>query len=136
LGFNTVIVLDTHALLWWADNSSELGRKARAAIESERDGGQILVSAISAWEIAALAQRERIVLTMDPASWFATLVRIDSVRIVPVDVEIGIKAVGLPGEFHKDPADRIIVATARKFSAPLATKDEKIRAYPHVKTIW
>ena len=57
-------------------------------------------------------------------------------RFLPVDVEIATKSVELPGEFHKDPADRIIVATARKLAAPLITKDDKIRAYPHVKTIW
>jgi PIN domain nuclease of toxin-antitoxin system len=55
---------------------------------------------------------------------------------LPVDVDIALKSVHLPGQFHKDPADRMIVATARKLAVPLVTKDEKIRAYPHVKTIW
>ncbi len=57
-------------------------------------------------------------------------------QFIPVDNEIGIEAANLPGEFHKDPADRIIVATGRKFGAPVVTADEKIRAYPHVRTIW
>ena len=66
----------------------------------------------------------------------AAVAEIESVRFVPVDTEIATKSVTLPGEFHKDPTDRMIVATARKFGAPLVTKDEKIRAYAHVKTVW
>jgi PIN domain nuclease of toxin-antitoxin system len=83
-----------------------------------------------------LVETERLVLSMDVSSWLATVSAIEAVRFVPVDVEIATKSVDLPGEFHKDPADRMIVATARKFAVPLITKDEKIRAYPHVKTIW
>jgi PIN domain nuclease of toxin-antitoxin system len=131
-----VIVLDTHALVWWVSGDDTLSRKARQAIEQELAGGEIVVSAISAWEIAMLVEREKLVLSMEVERWLSTVAQIEAVRIVPVDVEISIKSVNLPGEFHKDPADRMIVATARKFAIPLVTKDEKIRAYPHVKTIW
>lgn len=131
-----MIVLDTHALVWWISGDSTLSKKAKAAIERERDGGAIIVSSISAWEIAMLVARERLVLSMDVGSWLATTGQIEAVRFLPVDVEIAIKSVDLPGEFHKDPADRMIVATARKLAAPLVTKDERIRAYAHVKTIW
>lgn len=55
---------------------------------------------------------------------------------MPVDVEIVMKSVESPGEFHEDPADRMMVATARKLAVPLVTKDEKIRSYAHVKTVW
>jgi PIN domain nuclease of toxin-antitoxin system len=131
-----VIVLDTHALVWWVTGDSTLSKKAKAAIERELVGGQIVVSAISAWEIAMLVEREKLVLSMDVGSWLATVQTIEAVRFVPVDPETAVKSVELPGEFHKDPADRMIVATARKFAVPLVTKDEKIRAYAHVKTIW
>jgi PIN domain nuclease of toxin-antitoxin system len=131
-----VIVLDTHALVWWVTGDPALSRKARSAIERELAGGEILVSSISAWEIAMLVEREKLVLSMDVGSWLATVADIEAVRFVPVDPEIAVKSVELPGEFHKDPADRMIVATARKFSVSLVTKDEKIRAYSHVKTIW
>ena len=97
---------------------------------------QIIVSAISAWEIAMLVEREKLLLSMDVGSWLATVAEIEAVRFLPVDVEIAVKSVELPGEFHKDPADRMIVSTARKLAVPLVTKDEKIRAYAHVKTIW
>lgn len=131
-----MIVLDTHTVVWWVSGDATLSKKAKAAIEQELDGGEIIVSAISAWEIAMLVEREKLVLSLDVASWLKTVSAIDVIRFVPVDPEIAINSVNLPGEFHKDPADRMIVATARKFGVPLVTKDEKIRAYAHVKTVW
>ncbi|WP_439537871.1 type II toxin-antitoxin system VapC family toxin [Methyloversatilis sp.] len=132
-----MIVLDTHALLWWANGErAQLSAAATSAIDAEMDGGQILVSSMSAWELAMLVERGRVALSMDIASWLDTLSQIDAVQFVPVDGEIAVKSVQLPGDFHKDPADRIIVATARKFAAPLVSADEKIRAYPHVRAIW
>jgi PIN domain nuclease of toxin-antitoxin system len=83
-----------------------------------------------------LVEREKLVLSMDVGSWLAAVAEIEAVRFIPLDVEVAVKSVDLPGEFHKDPADRMIVATARKLSAPLVTKDEKILAYAHVSTIW
>jgi PIN domain nuclease of toxin-antitoxin system len=122
--------------VWWVHGDDTLSKKAKAAITRELDGGQIVVSAISAWEIAMLVEREKLVLSMDVGSWLSTVAEIDAVRFMPVDNEIAVKSVELPGKFHKDPADRMIVATARKLAVPLVTKDEKIRAYAHVKTIW
>ena len=131
-----MIVLDTHALVWWVAGDPTLSKKAKAAIERELSGGEIIVSAISAWEIAMLVEREKLVLSMDVGSWLATVLAVEAVRFIPIDAEIAIKSVDLPGDFHKDPADRMIVATARKLAVPLVTKDEKIRSYAHVKTIW
>ncbi len=131
-----MIVLDTHVLIWWVNDDASLSGKAKAAIEHELDNGQIIISAISAWEIAMLVKQEKLLLAMDVDSWLATVAKIEHVRFIPVDVEISVKSVDLPGEFHKDPADRLIVATARKLAVPLVTKDEKIRGYAHVKTIW
>jgi PIN domain nuclease of toxin-antitoxin system len=136
VGGGAVIVLDTHTLVWWVSGDPTLSKKAKAAIEREVAGGEIIVSAISAWEIAMLVDREKLVLSMDVGSWLATVSAIEAVRFVAVDPEIAVKSVELPGEFHKDPADRMIVATARKLAVPLVTKDEKIRTYAHVKTIW
>lgn len=131
-----MIVLDTHALVWWVTGDPTLSKRAKTAIERELVGGEILVSSISAWEIAMLVEREKLVLSMDVGSWLAAVAHIEAVRFVPVDPEIAVKSVQLPGDFHKDPADRMIVATARKFSVSLVTKDEKIRAYAHVRTLW
>ena len=131
-----MIVLDTHALVWWVTGDAELSANARAAIKKELNGGAIIVSSISAWEIAMLVAREKLVLTVDVDAWLGAVAEIEVVRFVPVNNEIAVKSVSLPGEFHKDPADRMIVATARVLAVPLVTKDEKMRAYPHVKTIW
>lgn len=132
-----MIVLDTHVLVWWATGDTrQLSQAALDALKAETESGEILVSSISAWEIAMLVARDRIALSMDVAKWLDVVSEIESVRFVPIDNEIGVKSTELPGEFHKDPADRMIVATARKFAAPLVTADEKIRAYQHVKTVW
>jgi PIN domain nuclease of toxin-antitoxin system len=132
-----MIVLDTHVMLWWVSGSDELSASAEKAISSTLTrGSEVIVSAISAWEVSMLIDKERLILSMDVESWFDEVSQIDGVRFVPVDNEIGIKATMLPGEFHKDPADRMIVATARKLAVPLVTADEKIRNYEHVKTIW
>lgn len=131
-----MIVLDTHALVWWVSNDAALSRKAKAAIHHESTNGDIVVSTISAWEIAMLVERGRLVLSMDVRSWLDTVAQIEAVRFLPLDIDVALQSVSLPGEFHKDPADRMIVASARKLAAPLVTADEKIHAYPHVKTLW
>lgn len=131
-----MIVLDTHALVWWVSGDVALSTKARTVIEREQTGGTIVVSSISAWEIAMLVEHERLHLSMDAPSWIATVEAIEGLRFAPVDADTAMKSVTLPGAFHQDPADRMIVATARKLSAPLVTKDHRLRAYPQVQTIW
>ena len=133
-----MIVLDTHALIWWVNGDGKLSARARKVIESEMtvDGGKILVSAITAWEIAMLINKNRLVLTMDLNEWLDTVRSIDAVQFVPIDNEVAIQSVQLPGDFHPDPADRMITALARHYSAMLVTNDDKIRNYRHVKTIW
>lgn len=83
-----------------------------------------------------LISRGRLILSIDVGTWLDEVACIDGLRFVPVDNEIGVKSTILPGEIHKDPAERIIVATARKMSATLLTADKKIQQYVHVKTVW
>jgi PIN domain nuclease of toxin-antitoxin system len=132
-----MIVLDTHVLLWWVNGSDLLSSAAEKVIRKTlKQGGEIIVSTISAWEISMLIDKGRLVLGMDVESWFDEVTQIDGVRFIPVDNEIAIKSTVLPGEFHKDPADRMIVATARMLAVALVTADQKITNYEHVKTIW
>lgn len=133
-----MIVLDTHALLWWLNGDSELSQEARNVIEAELSAteGVVLVSAISAWEIAMLVKAERLVLTMEVNDWLETASNIEGVRFVPVSNEIAVESTRLPGDFHKDPADRMIVALARHLNVPLITADTKIRAYKYVQSVW
>jgi PIN domain nuclease of toxin-antitoxin system len=133
-----MIVLDTHVLIWWVNGDNKLSARAQKVIESEMtvEDGKILVSAITAWEIAMLINKNRLALTMDLNEWLETVISIDAVQFVPVDNEVAIQSVQLPGDFHPDPADRMITALARHYSAVLVTSDDKIRNYKHVKTIW
>jgi PIN domain nuclease of toxin-antitoxin system len=131
-----VIWLDTHSLIWWVNEAKRLSPSANAAIDGEAIGGRILVSSISAWEMAFLVKGGRISFAGSIPSWRAQVRRFRALEFIPVDNEIGIAAVDLPGAFHNDPADRVIVARARKFGAPIITADEKIRGYRHARTIW
>lgn len=132
-----MIAVDTHVLVWLATGARQMiSKKAMKRITEELDRGEIWVSAISAWEIAMLVERERLILSVDVESWLGKVSEIDAIRFQPVSNKIAIESVRLPGEFHKDPADRIIVATARTMGLALITADEKIQAYPHVNTIW
>ena len=132
-----MIVIDTHVLLWWINRDQNLSTNAAKAIHETLAGGsEVIVSSISAWEIARLITAGRLVLSVDVENWLDEVTQVEGVRFVPVDNEIGIKSTMLPGEFHRDPADRMIVATARKLAIPLVTADEKIRTCQHLKTIW
>ena len=83
-----------------------------------------------------LIAKDRLVLTMDLDDWLATVESIEGVMIVALSTEVAVQSVRLPGSFHADPADRIIVALARHFSVPLITADSRIQTYQHVKTVW
>ncbi|MCG8612234.1 MAG: type II toxin-antitoxin system VapC family toxin [Pseudomonadales bacterium] len=132
-----MIVIDTHILLWWLNDDNQLSAAANSAIQTEvNTSGDILVSSISAWEIAMLVEKARLTLSMDVDSWITLAAQVEPVKFVPIDNKVAIESTRLPGEFHKDPADRMITALARTLSAKLVTADEKIRAYKHVKTIW
>ena len=132
-----MVVIDTHVLVWWVNGDKSLSKTASVAIKDAlANDSEVIVSSISAWEIAMLIGKERLVLTMDLDSWLDEVAQIEGLRFIPVDNEIAVKSTMLPGEFHKDSADRMIVATARKLAVPLITADDKIRAYEHVKTIW
>ena len=132
-----MIVLDTHILIWWITGDlTKLSENATFAINQELAGGEIIISSITAWEVAMLVAKDRIVISMDLDEWLSTIAQIEAVKFYAVDNDIAVKSANLPGEFHKDPADRMIVATARKLGCSLVTADEKILNYQHVKTIW
>ncbi|MEX0941386.1 MAG: type II toxin-antitoxin system VapC family toxin [Pseudomonadales bacterium] len=132
-----MIVLDTHALVWWLSDKRRLSSVARREIDKQVGrGNRLIVSSISAWEIAMLVQKSRLTLTMDVFDWLAHVERLPQFRIVPVDNRIALRSTSLPEPFHKDPADRMIVATAQQLRAVIVTADRKLLDYPHVETIW
>ncbi|MFL6846596.1 MAG: type II toxin-antitoxin system VapC family toxin [Allosphingosinicella sp.] len=134
------LLLDTHALVWTAAGTIE--PPAADAIVAAAQLGGVLVSSISAWELGLLARpragEPRIRLTPTPEAWFDTLLAQPGFTEAPLTVAIALAASRLPGDFHHDPADRLLVATARELNVPLVTRDERILAYGkagHVATI-
>lgn len=130
-----MILLDTHAWVWWVSDPERLSRRARGAIDKAIPERKIHVSCISTWEIALLVARGRLELTLDIQEWVRKSEAIPCLNFIPVDNRIALKSVLLPA-FHNDPADRILVATALTLGAALVTQDEKIQDYRHVRTIW
>jgi PIN domain nuclease of toxin-antitoxin system len=129
-----VIVLDTHAWLWWLAEPSRLSRAARRAIDEAETIG---VSAISAWELAMLVRRRRISLDRDVGAWVRQALVPARVRQHPLTADVAVAAGMLDGGgFPGDPADRFIYATAQAMRAPLVTRDEAIRGYDARTTVW
>lgn len=131
-----MILLDTYSLIWWVNRHAELSLKALAAIEAEHPGGEILISALTAWEIPKLAQSGRLGLRMEPAAWLARIGALPEVRFVPVDNTIALQAATLPAPAPRAIAACILAATTRHFGCPLVTSGASLRAYPHIRTIW
>lgn len=131
-----MILLDTHVLLWWTDNPKQLTSRARKAIEKERTSGELVISAISVWEVCMLVRSGDLTLRVDIDTWLSDILAIPFLQVIPVDAHIAKTAVFLQKWPHKDPADRIIVATALRLGVPLVTGDAKIRDYRRVRTVW
>ncbi|HEX9593952.1 MAG TPA: type II toxin-antitoxin system VapC family toxin [bacterium] len=127
------MVLDTHAWIWWVTESPKVSRKARRAI-NEADG--LGVHPISCWEVAMLVAKGRLALSLDVAEWVIQALRRPKIRLLPFPAEQAVLATRLPGDLHADPADRFIVAACLAGGLPLVTKDEAIRAWGHVETVW
>lgn len=132
-----MIVLDTHALVWWVSAPARIPAKARRLLDGAVDSGDsLVVSSISIWEVALLSARGRLELTVPVEAWIAGVESLPFVRFVPVDNRIAARAVALENFPHKDPADRMILATALGLGAALVTADTRLRAYRAVKTVW
>jgi PIN domain nuclease of toxin-antitoxin system len=129
-----VIVLDTHAWLWWVSDPDRLSQAAQAAIESADSVG---VSAISCWEVAMLHLRGRIALDRAPAAWVNAALGLGRVEPLVLDARAAVEAALLEEDgFPGDPADRMIFGTARSRRAPLATKDRALRSFDPAGTVW
>jgi PIN domain nuclease of toxin-antitoxin system len=129
-----MILLDTHALLWMASEPERLSEKAREAIREARQNSGVAVATITLWELAWLAQNHRIKVLGTVESFVRETVA--RVIVMPMTPEIAALAVRLPGEYPKDPADRVIGSTAIIEGWPLVTADAQIRRAGVVPTIW
>ena len=131
-----MIVLDTQTLVWWTTKPEFLSKRALRKIEAEAKKGKLLISSISILEIYLLVKKKKIGFSVDIDTWLATIERSSDFEFVPVNNRIAAKSVTLPEPFHNDPADRIIVATARESGAELITSDARIRKYRYVQSVW
>jgi len=134
-----LLLLDTHCWLWaQLGLVQRLSRAALEAIRSAESDGNLRISVISIWELAMLEQRGRVALPMNVRTWVDQALSKAGIAVAPLTPEIMIESVHLPGEMHGDPADRMLVATARVQGATLLSKDEQLIRYSrqrHVKLL-
>jgi PIN domain nuclease of toxin-antitoxin system len=130
-----MILLDTH-VWWWALNEpKKLSNKAYSIIK-ESPPDQRAIATISMWEFAMLVSTGKVEIRIPSDQWLDQAVNKTGIEVYDLNPKIATESCNLPGEFHKDPADRIITATARINDIILITKDKKILDYPYVKTAW
>jgi PIN domain nuclease of toxin-antitoxin system len=129
-----MILLDTHIWVWYLNGSSILGEREQRII-ADNAGGGFAVSMISYWEVAKLVEVQRISLSQPVEDWINTALSHQNIQSINLTTRIVVESTQLPQPFHRDPADQIIVATARVLGIPLLTMDGKILAYPHVRTL-
>jgi PIN domain nuclease of toxin-antitoxin system len=122
------ILLDTHALIWLV-NGEKLAEPAREAIRAAASASVLFVSPISAWEIATLIQKRRLALNQDAEDWFDSVLKIPGIALAGMDWRILTRSAALPGEPPKDPADRILISTARRQLLRMITRDREILEY-------
>lgn len=128
-----MVVLDTHALVWWTLDPGQLSENARQYCDVIPLSGA-MVSSISLWEIGIKVKRGNLELGIDFDDYVRRLQSLKGLHIVPVDVEHWVENLKLQWD-HRDPADRTIVATANLYDLPLISKDDAVRAF-YAKTIW
>jgi len=134
----SLVLLDTHTWVWLMHGSDRLGPKARKAILRSVTDEAVLVSAISTWEVAMLVSKGRLVLDRDVSEWIGAALSQPGIRLEALSPEVAVASTRLPGTLRADPADRILVATARHLGAVLLTDDQLLLEYGeegHIKTL-
>jgi PIN domain nuclease of toxin-antitoxin system len=128
-----MIVLDTHIWVWWVQDEQKLSPTAYQTIQ-DHEGIGIGVSVFSCWEVAKLVELNRLVLPLDVGEWLTQALNYPGIQLLELTPEICVASTQLKN-FHRDPADQIIVATAQVYASPLVTVDTKIVGYPDIQTI-
>lgn len=129
-----MIVLDTHVWVWHVQGDKRLPDALAEIIRLNEKTG-LGVSSFSIWEVAKIVERGKLNLFVEIDEWFATAIDYPGIQILLITPQIAVESTRLPGNFHKDPADQIIVATSRIYDCPLITVDREILEYPHVKLL-
>lgn len=121
------VLLDTHIWIWWLTSQTPLSQREIGVLDALAAERLLCVSAISLWEVQMLSAKKRLELPVPLSDWLSLAADPRVVRVVPLDVSVVLAIDALPPSFHGDPADRVIVATARTHSLALATHDVAIR---------
>ena len=129
------LLLDTHVWIWYVIGSNEISKPLRKEIGNAIKNNKIHIAAISLWEISMLESKRRIILEMPCLEWIKSAIDYTHAQILHVIPEIAVESCYLPGDFHEDPADRLIVATARVEALPIVTRDARILQYSRKKYI-
>jgi PIN domain nuclease of toxin-antitoxin system len=129
-------LLDTHAWVWWVTEDPRLSRPAQRAIDKAQAGGALWLSLISVWEVAKKTEKGQLVLDRPLDDWLDLATARPGLHLAELTRTILAESCRLPPPFHGDPADQIIVATARDRDAVIITKDRLIREYPPVRSTW
>jgi len=130
-----MLLLDTHTWWWSLSEPERLSKRALKVIKQVK-ADQRAIASISIWEFAMMANRKKIELKITADQWLDYALKKTGLKVVELSPQIALESCNLPGKFHNDPADRIIVATARIHALELITKDKKILDYPHVQAVW
>lgn len=133
MGHGSIVLLDTHIWFWWLMLPHLLSKPAKKILDNS---SELLVSVISCLEIATLVKKGRLTVSVDIEEWITEALKEERVVLAELTPRICVLSTNLPDFLHKDPADRILAATAKAHGVPLITKDEKLTEYPHVETIW
>lgn len=131
-----IYLMDTHVWIWWHTAPEKLSPKVREIIVGLKTIDQLVMSAISVWEVAKLVEKNKLRLSMGIDQWVTQALSMSQFQLLPLSPEIAIASTRLPQPFHQDPADQIIVASARLCDATILTVDQLILNYPHVRTLW
>ena len=129
-------LLDTHTWIWWNTRSERLSKKVSSLIAASKNYEELLLSAISCWEFSKLVEKGRFRISVSGEKWIAEALDMANLCLVPLTPEIAWQSTVLPGSFHDDPGDQIIVATARQENAAIITTDKLILNYEHVQSVW
>jgi PIN domain nuclease of toxin-antitoxin system len=123
------LLLDTHMLVWLLEDSARIAEPIHAQLQQGADEDRLFVSAITPWEIAMLVAKGKLRLSRDVAEWISAALSLPGIHLEPLSPAIAVASTRLPWECHGDPADRILLATARHLDATLVTADSQILDY-------
>lgn len=129
-------LLDTHAWVWWLAEDRRLSTRAKSAIARGLVDQDLWISLISVWEVAKKVEKKQLILDRPLDQWLDAAVTPEGLGVWELTRPILVESCELPQPFHGDPADQILVATARHHGAVLVTKDQRIRRYAHVPSVW